>query len=162
MFHFSALLLMRLLRFRQFVFISRSLFLHCCCGYWYFDGLFVNIEFRERPKSWFWTKFSFRPNIGPCHVSGIFLPLRVKSLPLATIYEVEIPLRKWKKSLLQRNPAQMTSAIISRLPKLPESTRRKQAIFNKGYLFYSHCDTTITVTIEQWAQFGQTMGTGHY
>jgi hypothetical protein len=47
---------------------------------------------------------------GPCHVSGIFLPLRVKSLPLATIYEVKIPLRKWKKSLLQRNPAQMTSA----------------------------------------------------
>jgi hypothetical protein len=41
-------------------------------------------------------------------VSGIFLPLRVKSLPLATIYEVKIPLRKWKKSLLQRNPAQMT------------------------------------------------------
>jgi hypothetical protein len=45
---------------------------------------------------------------GPCHVSGIFLPLRVNSLPLATIYEVKIPLRKWKKSLLQRNPAQMT------------------------------------------------------
>jgi hypothetical protein len=41
-------------------------------------------------------------------VSGIFLPLRVNSLPLATIYEVKIPLRKWKKSLLQRNPAQMT------------------------------------------------------
>jgi hypothetical protein len=45
-------------------------------------------------------------------VSGIFLPLRVNSLPLATIYEVKIPLRKWKKSLLQRNPAQMTWAII--------------------------------------------------
>jgi hypothetical protein len=41
-------------------------------------------------------------------VSGIFLPLRVNSLPLATIYEVKIPLRKWKISLLQRNPAQMT------------------------------------------------------
>jgi hypothetical protein len=45
-------------------------------------------------------------------VSGIFLPLRVNSLPLATIYEVKIPLRKWKKSLLQRNPAQMTLHII--------------------------------------------------
>jgi hypothetical protein len=33
---------------------------------------------------------------------------RVNNLPLATIYEVKIPLRKWKKSLLQRNPAQMT------------------------------------------------------
>jgi hypothetical protein len=32
----------------------------------------------------------------------------VNSLPLATIYEVKIPLRKWKKSLLQRNPVQMT------------------------------------------------------
>jgi hypothetical protein len=41
-------------------------------------------------------------------VSGIFLPLRVNSLPLATIYEVKIPLRKWKNPLLQRNPAQMT------------------------------------------------------
>jgi hypothetical protein len=50
---------------------------------------------------------------GPCHVSGIFLPLRVNSLPLATIYEVKIPLRKWKKSLLQRNPAQMTWANMS-------------------------------------------------
>jgi hypothetical protein len=47
-------------------------------------------------------------NNGPCHVSEIFLPLRVNSLPLATIYEVKIPLRKWKNSLLQRNPAQMT------------------------------------------------------
>jgi hypothetical protein len=28
-----------------------------------------------------------------------------------------------------------------RLPKLPESTQRKQAIPNKGSLFYSHCDT---------------------
>jgi hypothetical protein len=26
-----------------------------------------------------------------------------------------------------------------RLPKLPESTQRKQAIPNKGSLFYSHC-----------------------
>jgi hypothetical protein len=50
--------------------------------------------------------------IGPCHVSEIFLPLRVNSLPLATIYEVKIPLRKWKKSLLQRNPAQMTWPIV--------------------------------------------------
>jgi hypothetical protein len=36
----------------------------------------------------------------------------VNSLPLATIYEVKIPLRKWKISLLQRNPAHMTSANV--------------------------------------------------
>jgi hypothetical protein len=51
--------------------------------------------------------------MGPCHVSGIFLPLRVNSLPLATIYEVKTPLRKWKISLLQRNPAHMTWAMVS-------------------------------------------------
>jgi hypothetical protein len=51
-------------------------------------------------------------------VSGIFLPLRVNSLPLATIYEVKIPLRKWKISLLQRNPAQMTWHIDSLLKTL--------------------------------------------
>jgi hypothetical protein len=70
MFPFSALLLLRLLRFWTFV-----------CKYWV----------SWAPKSWFWTKFSFRKNI------------------------------------------------INRVPKLPESTRRKQAIFNKGSLFYSHC-----------------------
>jgi hypothetical protein len=37
----------------------------------------------------------------------------LKGEPLATIYEVKIPLRKWKKSFLQRNPAQMTWAIES-------------------------------------------------
>jgi hypothetical protein len=59
-----------------------------------------------------WTSHVCQLDNGPCHVSGIFLPLRVKRLPLATIYEVKIPLRKWKKSLMQRNPAQMTSANV--------------------------------------------------
>jgi hypothetical protein len=54
-------------------------------------------------------------------VNGIFLPLRVNSLPLATIYEVKIPLRKWKKSLLQRNPAQMTWHIISLYRAWPDT-----------------------------------------
>jgi hypothetical protein len=31
------------------------------------------------------------------------------------------------------------AACPHRLPKLPESTQRKQAIPNKGSLFYSHC-----------------------
>jgi hypothetical protein len=36
-----------------------------------------------------------------------------------------------------------------RLPKLPESTLRKQARPNNGSLFYSHCDpTTIICTLE--------------
>jgi hypothetical protein len=42
----------------------------------------------------------------------------VNSLPLATIYEVNIPLRKWKKSLLQRNSAQMTWHIKREILKL--------------------------------------------
>jgi hypothetical protein len=37
-------------------------------------------------------------------VSGIFLPLRVNSLPLATIYEVKIPLRKWKNPFCKGIP----------------------------------------------------------
>jgi hypothetical protein len=41
-------------------------------------------------------------------IFSLVLTLRVNSLPLALIYEVKIPLRKWKISLLQRNPAQMT------------------------------------------------------
>jgi hypothetical protein len=61
---------------------------------------------------------------GPCHVSGIFLPLRVNSLPLATIYEVKIPLRKWKKSLLQRNPAQMTWANVISAENLTTKTSK--------------------------------------
>jgi hypothetical protein len=48
-----------------------------------------------------------------CERDFFTLKLRVNSLPLATIYEVKIPLRKWKKSLLQRNPAQMTWANVS-------------------------------------------------
>jgi hypothetical protein len=65
-----------------------------------------------------WKKKYFSPppieeiDNGPCLVSGIFLPLRVNSLPLATIYEVKIPLRKWKKSLLQRNPAQGSDHVV--------------------------------------------------
>jgi hypothetical protein len=79
--------------------------------------LLERLLFRKRKNPWFSGTFSTKITqprygakyvIGPCHVSGIFLPLRVNSLPLATIYEVKIPLRKWKKSLLQRNPAQMT------------------------------------------------------
>jgi hypothetical protein len=32
------------------------------------------------------------------------------------------------------------SFYFSRVPKLPEATRKKEEIFNKGSLFYSHCD----------------------
>jgi hypothetical protein len=49
----------------------------------------------------------------------------VNSLPLATIYEVKIPLRKWKKSLLQRNPAQMTWAIALSIKLLDVITADK-------------------------------------
>jgi hypothetical protein len=49
---------------------------------------------------------------------------------------------------------------ISRVPKLPESTRRKQAIFNKGLLFYSHCGNfrirhwlLLQCTVYFWADF---------
>jgi hypothetical protein len=51
----------------------------------------LNLHFSINKKVFYWRLCT---DIGPCHVSGIFLPLRVNSLPLATIYEVKIPLRK--------------------------------------------------------------------
>jgi hypothetical protein len=47
---------------------------------------------------------------------------------------VNIEFCKSKKLILSFRPN-----IIIRVPKQSESTRRKQAIFNKGSLFYSHC-----------------------
>jgi hypothetical protein len=91
----------------------------CCITSWGIDqnsrGHHTKCTLISQPWShdlWLGRDNNKQTNIGPCHVSGIFLPLRVKSLPLATIYEVKILLQKWKKSLLQRNPAQMTWAIV--------------------------------------------------
>jgi hypothetical protein len=69
-------------------------------------------------------------------VNGIFLPLRVNSLPLATIYEVKIPLRKWKKSLLQRNPAQMTWANVVLKKGRYLTVERKKLTGGVQYLAY--------------------------
>jgi hypothetical protein len=78
MFPFSALLLVQLLKFRQF----------------------VNIEYRERKK------------------------LILNQVKRASHF------------------VKIIVACPHRLPKLPESTQRKQAIPNKGSLFYSHCDSS--------------------
>jgi hypothetical protein len=103
----------------------------------------------------------YDPDIGPCHVSGIFLPLRVNSLPLATIYEVKIPLRKWKKSLLQRNPAQMTWAIVKqarwpgdKIPLLPEARERghirwKKSVSAKTGAHAPRIPVKLYITIDQ-------------
>jgi hypothetical protein len=62
----------------------------------------------------------------------------------AEIYIVNIEFCEPKKLIL--NKVQRTSHFVKiivacphRLPKLPESTQRKQTIPNKGSLFYSHC-----------------------
>jgi hypothetical protein len=78
MFFFSALLLVRLLRFRQFC--------------------FVNIEFRKRKK------------------------LILNQLKRASHF------------------VKIIVACPHCLPKLPESTQRKQVIPNMGSLFYSHSE----------------------
>jgi hypothetical protein len=83
MFPFSALLLVCLLRFSQFV--------------------FINIEFLERKK---------------------------------------LILNKVKRVFFS---SKIIVACPHRLPKLPESTQRKQAIPNMGSLFYSHCATYYVV-----------------
>jgi hypothetical protein len=97
---------------------------------------------------------------GPCHVSGIFLPLRVNSLPLATIYEVKIPLRKWKISLLQRNPAQMTWHISTIywyhtifLQKSKQTGKTLSVVPPSGKtLKYQQNGTTSAQTIEIWVR----------
>jgi hypothetical protein len=53
---------------------------------------------------------------------------------------LNVDFRERKKLIL--NQVLISSNIIRRLPKLPKSTRRKQAIFIKGSLFYSHCVST--------------------
>jgi hypothetical protein len=47
-----------------------------------------------------------------------------------------------RKKLKVKRASHFVKIIVAcphRLPKLPESTQRKQAIPNKGSLFYSHC-----------------------
>jgi hypothetical protein len=47
-----------------------------------------------------------------------------------------------RKKLKVKRASHFVKLIVAcphRLPKLPESTQRKQAIPNKGSLFYSHC-----------------------
>jgi hypothetical protein len=104
--------------------------------FWPFSNSYLDESARKLKSCFSLLAFIFEIIIGPCHVSGIFLPLRVKSLPLATIYEVKIPLRKWKKSLLQRNPAQMTSAI----------DQLSLFALNTQFIF-SNCDVTV---IRDW------------
>jgi hypothetical protein len=61
----------------------------------------------------------------------------VNSLPLATIYEVKTPLRKWKISLLQRNPAHMTWADVSSY--MPQINLLEQDQYNDWRFFYAAC-----------------------
>jgi hypothetical protein len=103
-------------------------------------------------KNYICMDYFYEGNKGPCHVSGIFLPLRVNSLPLATIYEVKIPLRKWKISLLQRNPAQMTWAIDC-------SGERLHVVCPQNFILLYHFKTDIgnlldLGTIWTWEPYG--------
>jgi hypothetical protein len=53
-----------------------------------------------------------RENNGPCHISGNFLPFKGKSPFLSSQAAPFFSFAKGKKSLLQRNPAHMTRAIV--------------------------------------------------
>jgi hypothetical protein len=71
---------------------------------------------------------------------------------VADIYTVNIEFCEPKKLIL--NQVKRTSHFVKiivacphRLPKLPESTQRKQAIPNKGSLFYSHCGSTLLLPL---------------
>jgi hypothetical protein len=52
---------------------------------------------------------------------------------ILTVCFVNIEFRERKKLILNQ------ILLVSCVPKLPESTRRKQTIFKKGSLFYCHC-----------------------
>jgi hypothetical protein len=63
---------------------------------------------------------------------------------IQTVCFVNIELRERKKMILTQvkrayHFVQIIVACPHHLPKLPESTQRKQAKPNKGSLFYSHC-----------------------
>jgi hypothetical protein len=54
-----------------------------------------------------------------------------------------------RKKLKVKRASHFVKMIVAcphRLPKLPKSTQRKQAIPNKGSLFYSHCGKTFWLT----------------
>jgi hypothetical protein len=64
---------------------------------------------------------------------------------IQTVCLVNIEFRERKKLILNqvKRASHFVKIIVvcpHRLPKLPESTQRKQAIPNKGSLFYSHCE----------------------
>jgi hypothetical protein len=66
---------------------------------------------------------------------------------------VNIEFLKRKKLILSqaKRASHFVKIIVAcphHLPKLPESTQRKQAIPNKGSLFYSHCDLTTIVVMK--------------
>jgi hypothetical protein len=77
-------------------------------------------------------------NIGPCHLQ-IFMHCHAAAAvaEMLTVCFVNIEFRERKKLIL--NQVLISSNSISPVPKLPESTRRKQAIFNK-----SHCSIVTT------------------
>jgi hypothetical protein len=63
---------------------------------------------------------------------------------ISAVCFVNIEFRERKKLILNQVKrafyfVKIIVACPHRLPKLPESTQRKQAIPNKGSLFYSHC-----------------------
>jgi hypothetical protein len=63
---------------------------------------------------------------------------------IQTVFSVNIEFRERKRLILNqiKKASHFVKIIVAcpqRLPKLPESTQRKQAISNKGSLFYSHC-----------------------
>jgi hypothetical protein len=56
-----------------------------------------------------------------------------------------------RKKLKPKRASHFVKIIVAcphRLPKLPKSTQRKQAIPNKGSLFYSHCDPNRTCNLD--------------
>jgi hypothetical protein len=58
---------------------------------------------------------------------------------IQTVCFVNIEFRECNQVKIASHFVKLIVAFPHRLPKLPESTRHKQAIPNKGSLFYNHC-----------------------
>jgi hypothetical protein len=67
--------------------------------------------------------------------AGFFLPLRVNSLPLATIYEVKIPLRKWKNPFCKGIPLRWHGTMC------PGASFQNRSYWDRSALFWIPEDT---------------------
>jgi hypothetical protein len=138
------------------LFILRSLFLHCCCcrysGPWQCILFLIPRSFHDGGA----LNYSTAPHRSKTTLIsyGVFCLLESKILSIGqtllyslavteilNVCFVNVEFFESKKLRVKRAShfVKIIVACPHCLPKLPKLTQRKQAIPNKGSLFYSHC-----------------------